>query len=521
MNNIMNKASRLVLVVGLALVGGLSSCSEDALDKVNQDKNHAQKVATKFTITDLITQSAYNVVGGDINTYFGIYCEHYTGVYGQAYNAELRSGEPSLSSTYNNAWGSLYANIRNARVVAINAEAEKNFLNKGIAQVLEALNGSILTDTFGDVPFSTAVQGTLQNGRPVTMQPTMDKQADIYKALEKTLDEAIANLAKGNQSAVGGQDLLYAGDATKWTKFAYALKARFAMQTLFRASDKTAALNAVLANIDKSFSSIDEQAAFNPYDATNLNPFFSVQNSRNMLAVSKSFVDKLVERNDPRLTRLFVSPRTHDKANTQVSSATDPLLLPAPNAEPEQVQGKYSEPIASYAQTGNSFLFSFHELLFLKAEALARLNRAAEAETALQEALVVAFANAESDVVAASKSVLDAVTLTTPALTATDVASYFAASVKPLFLANPVKEVMLQKYIATLNAGGESILAYSDIRRTRALGENFITLANKGKFPLRAGYGADDVSANPGVAKAFGDGSYIYTENVWWAGGSR
>jgi len=38
---------------------------------------------------------------------------------------------------------------------------------------------------------------------------------------------------------------------------------------------------------------------------------------------------------------------------------------------------------------------------------------------------------------------------------------------------------------------------------------------------LRFGYGADDVLANPEVKAAFGDGQYVYSEAVWWAGGNK
>ena len=92
---------------------------------------------------------------------------------------------------------------------------------------------------------------------------------------------------------------------------------------------------------------------------------------------------------------------------------------------------------------------------------------------------------------------------------------------KPLFDANPLKEVMIQKYLAFWGASGESTETYNDIRRMKALGENFITLANPNKFPLRCPYGSDDVLANPNVSAAQGDGQFVYSENVWWAGGSR
>ena len=44
-------------------------------------------------------------------------------------------------------------------------------------------------------------------------------------------------------------------------------------------------------------------------------------------------------------------------------------------------------------------------------------------------------------------------------------------------------------------------------------------------WPLRLPYGESDVRSNPNVRQAFGTGNdagrYVFTENVWWAGGSR
>lgn len=168
---------------------------------------------------------------------------------------------------------------------------------------------------------------------------------------------------------------------------------------------------------------------------------------------------------------------------------------------------------------------SYHELLFLKAEALARLNRKDEAANALKDAVIAAIANAETGVSAAFNAPTvksyGGVKETTKAITATEAEEYFTNNVKPLFDANPVKEVMVQKYIAFLGAFGETTECYNDVRRLKAMGEEYIKLDNPYKFPLRAPYGADDVSANPNVEVAFGNGQYVYTDPVWWAGGSR
>lgn len=98
-------------------------------------------------------------------------------------------------------------------------------------------------------------------------------------------------------------------------------------------------------------------------------------------------------------------------------------------------------------------------------------------------------------------------------------------SIESLYNANPIKEIMAQKYLAFFGASSESVEAYNDYRRLKAENAGYaVTLANPlnaNKFPLRLGYGGSDVSANQAVKAAFGNGSYVYTENVWWAGGTR
>jgi hypothetical protein len=79
---------------------------------------------------------------------------------------------------------------------------------------------------------------------------------------------------------------------------------------------------------------------------------------------------------------------------------------------------------------------------------------------------------------------------------------------------------MVQKYIGLFE--GESIETYDDVRRLKAMGEgDTYQLENPYKFVLRYTYGDADVTANPNVTSAYGDGSYVFTENVWWAGGTR
>ena len=494
----------------------LASCSEDAMDRVNKDNDHTTSAPAKFVLADVITSTAFSGVGGDLNTYFSVYTEHTVGIDNQLYNAEIRDGEPSVSSTFNNVWGELYSTLKNARITILLASNEvyANYTTRGMAEVLAAISSGLITDAFGNTPYSQAALPELENGRPKFMNPDIDAQEAIYQSIMKYLDDAIVDLPKGDvKDPVKEYDLLYKGDGKKWIKLAYGLKARYTMHLLARSQNRQADLQKVLEYVDKSFKSLDEQAAFSVYNKDNWNPLFAFFDSREALAASKSFWDKLVERKDPRLRRLFCNTD-----GVQIKGADDKSLLMAPNGTADPIRGHYNTPIFVYSRVCPTMLMSYHELLFLKAEALARLNKTAEAEAALKEAIVAAIANAELGV---SAAINVGVEKTSEAITEKEAEEYFDKNVKPLFTANPLREVMIQKYLAMLGAFGESTECYNDIRRMKALKEDFIKLDNPKPFPLRAPYGNSDVIANPKVNAAYGDGQYVYSDPVWWAGGSR
>ncbi|GHT76822.1 hypothetical protein AGMMS50262_16130 [Bacteroidia bacterium] len=514
-------------IVGVFLVSAfLFSCSDEALNKVNEDGDHAKGVEAKYILAEVITSTAFHNIGGDFNTYLSTYVEHEVGIDNQLWRAETREGEPSSSSTFNNTWESLYSELRNARIAidqcSEGGRDEGNFVTRGVAEVLAAYNSALIADLFGDAPWSEAALVN-PDGSPVYMTPKMDKQEYIYKGIDAYLDAAIADLQLSDLKPIGNFDLLYKGDKAKWLKLAYGLKARYSLHLLAKASDKTAELNKILDYISKSFASVKEQAALGIYDDANLNPLFDFQWSRDGLAASESLADKLIERNDPRLRRVFV-----DADWAQVESPDAENYFMAPNGTPEQSRYYYNTSIFVYSQVAPTLFLSYHELLFIKAEVLARKGNTAEAEAVLKEAVLAGIANTEVNVAAAfnapTVNYYGGLEETSDAITEEEAEEYFDTEVQPLFAANPLKETMIQKYLSFFGASGESVEAYNDVRRLKASGENFVTLANPNntdKFPLRCGYGNSDTTTNSSVKEAFGDGQYVYKENVWWAGGTR
>lgn len=467
------------------------------MDRINKNVNDPIQVATRYTLTDVMTASAFSITGSDLSFYASSYIEHNVGIYGQLFNAETRNVEPYSSTTYNNTWGQLYANLFSLKGVITKCSEggseAGNYGNMGIAQVLTAYDLAILTDTFGDVPWSEA----LQPG--VIFQPKLDKQQDIYTAIFKLLNDAIANLSKTTTFAsIGTQDLIYAGSKEKWIKAANALKARYTM----RLSLRTANYDGVITAANEAFSSAADELKFAKYDGSiAINPGYAFFTDRDYFGASQSLHDKLVSRNDPRDDIFFAKyPGTAS-------------LTFAPNGTSEEKQGFYGVNAFQYRSTSGgsdeistankkrpTYMISYHELLFLKAEAYARKTPQdlANAEINLKAAISAAFIK--------------------DGLTAIQADAYYTANVKSLFDANPLKEIAIQKYLAFYQS--ESLEAYNDYRRLAAQGI-VIPLANTKTFPQRYTYGSDDVTTNLKVKEAYGDGQYVKTEKVWWAGGTR
>ena len=479
-----------ILLTGAVLIFSLLffSCSENTMDKINVNPNNPEDVASKYIITDVMTSTAFSCTGADLNFYSSVYIEHNVGIYGQMLAAENRK-DATITSTYDNVWGQLYSNLKDLKTVinkcSVGGSEAGNVSTMGIAQVLSAYNLALLTDLFGDVPWTEACQPG------VIFTPKVDKQQEIYVAINKMLDDAIINLkAISTFPSLGNQDFIYGGSAPKWLKAAYGLKARYAARLAF----KTPNWDAVIANVNLSFANASESFSYKKYDgSTAISPNYAFFTDRDYFGASNSLNKKLSARNDPRAAKFFV--KYPDPAVTS--------LVFAPNGTPDAVQKKYGIS-GLLSSTEPTLMMSYHELKFLLAEAYARKNDLVNAEIALKDAISGAFVNI--------------------GLSATDALTYYTANIASKYAANPLQEIMIQKYLAFYEQ--ESIEAYNDYRRLEAMGNHFIildspanALANYG-FPQRFIYGKSDMDANPNIAKA-NSSINIFKDKVWWAGGTK
>lgn len=130
-----------------------------------------------------------------------------------------------IVSSQSFSWRTLYPVASQARLIQTKADAVGDKWTKGVGQVLEALVIAKATDLYGDVPYSQAFN------EATNPTPKYDKQADVYAALQTTLDNAISNLSATTGLAFAAQDFLYKGDVAKWKAAANTLKARLYLHT--------------------------------------------------------------------------------------------------------------------------------------------------------------------------------------------------------------------------------------------------------------------------------------------------
>lgn len=493
----------------------LASC-EDVMDDINKkpDNPANDMINPALQLTDGIMSTGYTTVSGNLAWGASSLTEQLVGVgMNQFYDLEIRNvSQTASSSTYNNEWNGTYYNIYNLKLAVAKSEeggAYSEYVDvRGMSKVLLALNFGVLTDLFGDIPCSEATENT---------QPKVDKQQDVYTTIFSYLDGAIADLESAKADGVafaGSQDILYNGDLDKWIAFAYALKARYNLHLM--AVDQNAAANALAAAQKAKELGFDgaEITGFTSYASSNCNPWAAFWGDRNYNAASKTVADLMNDRNDPRID-VYATPWAYQGVVLATGVAVPGNLEDARTVYGTAEGEGFALPawlnVYSFAEgeAASIHLMSKAELYFILAELEAR--NGADYSEDFAVAVEASFADYGNFGVAVNGTAAD-----------------YVASLSSRLSENALKEIMIQKYLSQCR--DEQIETYNDFRRMEVLGNaadyvqktnGYNTQGGNNRWPVRYPYGNSDVIANPNIADLYGDGMYVFTEKVWWAGGTR
>ena len=162
------------------------------------------------------------------------------------------------------SWNTAYAGIlADVKALIPLAEGSKLFAHVGVARILRASVLLTLVDSYGDIPYSEALNA--ENFNPKT-----DAGAEVYAAALAELDLAIANLAATSSGNVT-TDLYYGGDKDKWTRLANTLKLKAQLnRRLIDKAGATTAINGLIA-VGKLISTASQNFVFN-YGTSQNNP---------------------------------------------------------------------------------------------------------------------------------------------------------------------------------------------------------------------------------------------------------
>ena len=119
-------------------------------------------------------------------------------------------------------WQVLYTNIRNAQQLYDNSVEKDNPSYQAVALILKSWMFQILTDMYGDIPYSEAVSARAEE--PI-LTPKYDSQRDIYLGIISDLEQANSILNGSNLPSIKG-DIYNDGNLEQWRKFANSLRLR-------------------------------------------------------------------------------------------------------------------------------------------------------------------------------------------------------------------------------------------------------------------------------------------------------
>lgn len=472
---------KIVLLI-ILIAATFTACSDDLSD-VNVDPKSPSEVSADVLVSNATKNLVDQMVNTNVNTnIFKMVAQYWTETtYTDEANYDLVGRDINGSQ-----WTILYRDvlkdldeakrIMNERPDAtISDELRENRL--AMIGVLEVFTWHVLVDTFGDIPYSEALD--LQNATPA-----YDDDAAIYADLVVRLDEAISMFNPG-AGTFGGADYLYGGNANGWLKFANSLKLRLALRHAGVDDGKatTLATQAIAAGV---IESQDDNVTMQYLpSAPNTNPIWEslVQSGRKDFVAANTIVDAMNDLNDPRRNDYFAQNQGEGiytggtygaNGNTHSNSTIYSSLFENPELE--------------------GVLIDLAEVEFLRAEAAARMFTSEDAEEHYNkgiEASILYWGGTE-----------------------TEADAYIAQSGVAYDQAIWDERIGVQKWIALYNRGFEAWSSWRKLDQP--------TLANAGQsglpVPLRFTYPTTEASLNgpnsAAAASAIG-GDELQTPVFW------
>ncbi|WP_247232314.1 SusD/RagB family nutrient-binding outer membrane lipoprotein [Telluribacter sp. SYSU D00476] len=473
---------KLILIV---LVGLFQSCT-DGFKEINTNPNAPVDVQPSLLFRKVLFDY------GEQMSYEAFVAGNLLGQYFTAIDFNLFDRHSLTEPQYGgNPWPFIYTNLRDNEILLQKSRTNPAFaVYEGPALIMKAYMAAALTDLYGDVPYSEALQG-----KAGVIAPAYDTQEAIYTGPNGVLDnleKGIASIRNYKGATPLQGDILYNGNLSKWVLFANSLKIRY----LVRISGKV--------DVKAQLQKVVEEGAYIKSNADNAVFRFTASQPNNfrmatarvgdynLFIMSKTIEEVLTTLQDPRV-RVYFRPSASNPAVYQG-------LLNGPDAS------KLSITVANYSLTGSIFrensdrlhanYMTAAETSFLLAEAAERGWIAGVAKDWYERGITQAFEYWQTP-------------LPANYLTSERVAYGMNGQ-------SSLEQILTQKWLANLNNGYEGWIEY---RRTGFPRLKTISASlNNGLIPIRMPYPNSESALNGEQFKKAADRTQSNSVNVpvWW-----
>ena len=348
----MKKINQYKFIAGVFAVSLLASCNYEEINTNPFELTDEEGVMDGVAVGGLITTIERTVfpVGTQaddtdiINQYqtdYHLSADCWSGFFGQ--NNTWGGGNSNVTYFLNDSWISgtykrAYTNTLDPWK-KLKAAAEKNNTPEvfALAQILKISAWHKALECFGPMPYSHAADAT--------MNIPFDSEKDIYTAIFKDLTEAIEILTEKAENGVevmSEYDVVYAGNSTKWVKYANSLLLRLAMRVRYadEALSKQYVSQALNHSIGVMTAKDDEAQMSTGAGYTFRNNIYWLSEQYDESRMGSSMFSYLMGYEDPRLSAYFLPV---DSKSTQGKEAFDGKQYQAVPAG--HLYGKNDEPV--------------------------------------------------------------------------------------------------------------------------------------------------------------------------------
>lgn len=174
----------------MAIALAFTACSDEYMNDMNTDPSKAENIDpnSQLTFAELQTYGDLGMIE-IYRSYIGAFTQQLMG----CWNTTNYGGQHKIDNNeMNRFWTNLYTTgIKNLVDVEVKTEGDENKVNIHAAAVIyKVYLMSIITDTYGDAPYSEAARGFISG----ITSPRYDTQEEIYDSFFTELSAAVAAL---------------------------------------------------------------------------------------------------------------------------------------------------------------------------------------------------------------------------------------------------------------------------------------------------------------------------------------